>query len=172
MKHLSKKTVHWQGLVNMVKNPCLPQNAENCMIGRGNVSFSTRTLLHGASQLVNYTSISCFSELWPHAVCQAHTSVITQKNPLCCENLKCYNYKSFTNQNIPQEVLKSVVMKQMRQEYTNKLSYNIPIYTVTNFSYQQPKQRIKKPIVNNVNRLLLLVATTISCKSIVNMLPP
>jgi len=49
MKHLSKKTVHWQGLVNMVKNPCLPQNAENCMIGRGNVSFSTRTLLHGAS---------------------------------------------------------------------------------------------------------------------------
>ena len=32
-------------------------------------------------------------------------------------------------------MLKSVVMKQMLQEYTNKLSYNIPIYIVTNFSY-------------------------------------
>jgi len=69
MKHLSKKTVQWQGLVNMVMNPCLPQNAENCMIGCGTASFSARILLHGASQLVNYTSISCFSELWPHAVC-------------------------------------------------------------------------------------------------------
>jgi len=48
MKHLSKKTVQWQGVVNMVMNPCLLQNAENCMIGCGTASFSARLLLHEA----------------------------------------------------------------------------------------------------------------------------
>jgi len=49
MKHLSKKTDQWQGLVNVVMNPCLPQNAENFMTGCGTASFSGRILLHGAS---------------------------------------------------------------------------------------------------------------------------
>lgn len=48
MKHLSK-TDQWQVLVNMVMNPCLPQNAENCNTGCGTASFSGRILLHGAS---------------------------------------------------------------------------------------------------------------------------
>ena len=160
MKHLSKKTDQWQGLVNIVMNPCLLQNAENFMTGCGTASFSGRILLNGASQVVNYASILCFSELWPHAVCQPHTSVITQKNPLCCENLKCYDRNSFTNQNIPQEVLKSVVMKQHMQinyhttflhtllqishiSSQNKELKSPLLKMLTNCSCQQPQQTVR-----------------------------
>lgn len=46
---MSKKTDQWQGLVNTVKKPCIPQNDENFMTGCGTASFSGRILLRGVS---------------------------------------------------------------------------------------------------------------------------
>lgn len=143
LKHLSKKTDQWQGLVNIVMNPCLLQNAENFMAGCGTASFSGRILLYGASQLVNYTSILCFSELWPHAVCQAHTSVITQENSLCCENLKCYNCRSFTNQNIQINYHTTFLhtLLQISQISSQNKELRSPLLKMlTNCSCQQPQQ--------------------------------